>query len=65
VVNVTENPMEEIIADGVSILYSCCAKLSGQRRAKRKTEKVVQERTEEAPAEKNTAKEGGKADATR
>lgn len=65
VVNVTENPIEDIIADFVSILYSFCAKLYGQRRAKRKTEKLVQELTEEAQAEKNTAKEGEKADATR
>jgi predicted site-specific integrase-resolvase len=65
VVNVTENPIEDIIADFVSILYSFCAKLYGQRRAKRKTEKLVQELTEEAQVEKNTAKEGGKADATR
>jgi len=65
VVNVTENPIEGIIADFVSILYSFCAKLYGQRRAKRKTEKLVQELTEEAQAKKNTAKEGGKADATR
>jgi putative resolvase len=43
VVNVTENPIEDIIADFVSILYSFCAKLYGQRRAKRKTEKIVQE----------------------
>lgn len=65
VVNVTENPIEDIIADFVSILYSFCAKLYGQRRAKRKTEKLVQELTEEAQAEKNTAKEGEKTDATR
>jgi predicted site-specific integrase-resolvase len=39
VVNVTENPIEDIIADCVSILYSFCAKLYRQRRAKRKTEK--------------------------
>jgi putative resolvase len=43
VVNVTENPIEDIIADFVSILYSFCARLYGQRRAKRKTEKIVQE----------------------
>jgi putative resolvase len=65
VVNVTENPIEDIIADFVSILYSFCAKLYGQRRAKRKTEKLVQELTGEAQAEKNTAKEGEKTDATR
>jgi len=65
VVNVTENPIEDIIADFVSILYSFCAKLYGQRRAKRKTEKLVQELTDEAQAGKNTAKEGEKTDATR
>jgi len=43
VVNVTENPIEDIIADCVSILYSFCAKRYGQRRAKRKTEKIVQD----------------------
>jgi putative resolvase len=43
VVNVTENPIEDIIADFVSILYSFCARLYGQRRAKRKTEKIVQD----------------------
>jgi predicted site-specific integrase-resolvase len=42
-VNVTENPIEDIIADFVSILYSFCARLYGQRRAKRKTEKIVQD----------------------
>ena len=31
------------IADFVSILYSFCARLYGQRRAKRKTEKIVQD----------------------
>ena len=43
VVNVTENPLEDSIADFVSILYSFCARLYGQRRAKRKTEKIVKE----------------------
>ena len=40
VVNVTENPIEDIIADFVSILYSFCAKLYGQRRAKRKRRRL-------------------------
>ncbi len=43
VVNVTENPVEDIIADLVSIIYSFCSRLYGQRRAKRKTEKIIQE----------------------
>src|SRR5436190_5216812 len=47
VVNVMENPIEDIIADFVCILYSFCARLYGQRRAKRKTEKIVQDLREE------------------
>ncbi len=31
------------MADLVSIIYSFCSRLYGQRRAKRKTEKIVQE----------------------
>lgn len=43
VVNPAENDKEELLADLASITYSFCARLYGQRRAKRKTEKVVQE----------------------
>ncbi len=57
VVNVTANPIEDIIADFVSILYSFTAKLYGQRRAKRKTEKIVQELT--VQAQKKISEEGG------
>ena len=42
-VSATENPIEEIIADLASMLYSFCARLYRQRRAKRKTEKIVQD----------------------
>ena len=38
VVNVSENPIEDLMADLVSIIYSFCSRLYGQRRAKRKTE---------------------------
>jgi len=34
---------EDLLADLTSIIYSFCARLYGQRRAKRKTEKIVQE----------------------
>jgi len=57
VVNVTENPIEDIIADFVSILYSFCARLYGQRRAKRKTEKIVQDLN--VKAEQKTPQEVG------
>ena len=43
VVNPAENDKEELLADLTSIIYAFCARLYGQRRAKRKTEKVLQE----------------------
>ena len=43
VVNMAENDKEDLIADLVAIVYSFTARLYGQRRAKRKTERIVQE----------------------
>jgi putative resolvase len=43
VVNQAENSTEDLLADLSAIIYSFCARLYGQRRAKRKTEKIVQE----------------------
>ncbi len=43
VVNSAENGTEDLLADLVSIIYSFCARLYGQRRAKGKTEKIVAE----------------------
>ena len=43
VVNQAENNTEDLLADLTSIIYSFCARLYGQRRAKRQTEKIVQE----------------------
>jgi len=43
VVNPAQNDTEELLADLTSIIYSFCARLYGQRRAKRKTERLVQE----------------------
>ena len=62
-VNVTESPIEDIIADFVSILYSFCARLYGQRRAKRKTEKIVQDLN--VQAKQPTAQEAGEQRAAR
>ena len=42
-VNVAENDKEDLLADLSSVIYSFCARLYGQRRAKRKTEKIVAE----------------------
>jgi len=43
VVNQAENGTEDLLADLTSIIYSFCARLYGQRRAKRKTEKIVEQ----------------------
>lgn len=43
VVNLAENDREDLLADLVSLVYSFAARLYGQRRAKRKTERIVQE----------------------
>lgn len=43
VVNLAENDQEDLLADLVSIVYSFAARLYGQRRAKRKTARIVQE----------------------
>jgi len=43
VVNQAENGTEDLLADLISIIYSLCARLYGQRHAKRKTEKIVQQ----------------------
>lgn len=50
VVNQAENETEDLLADLTSIVYSFCARLYGQRRAKRTTEKMVaQLHAEEEP----------------
>src|SRR5258708_35261255 len=43
VVNQVENGTEDWLADLTAIVYSFCARLYGQRRAKRKTEAIVRE----------------------
>ncbi len=43
VVSQAENGMEDLLADLTSIIYSFCARLYGQRRAKRKTARIVQQ----------------------
>ncbi len=43
VVNVAENDKEDFIQDLASIVYSLCARLYGQQRAKGKTERIVEQ----------------------
>jgi predicted site-specific integrase-resolvase len=45
VVNEADNGKEDLLQDLVSIITSFCARLYGQRRCKRKTEKIIQELT--------------------
>lgn len=45
VINEAENGKEDLLQDLVSIITSFCARLYGQRRCKRKTEKIIQELT--------------------
>jgi predicted site-specific integrase-resolvase len=50
VVNMSENGTEDLLADLTSIIYSFCARLYGQRRAKRKTERIVEQLQEKDDA---------------
>ena len=43
VVNQAENATEDLLTDLTAIVYSFCARLYGQRRAKRTTEAIVAE----------------------
>jgi len=43
IVNLAEDDKEDVIQDLSSIFYSFCARMYGQRRAKRKTEAIVKE----------------------
>jgi predicted site-specific integrase-resolvase len=43
VVNQAENGRDDLLQDFVSIITSFCARLYGQRRSKRQTERLIQE----------------------
>lgn len=59
VVNQAENGTEDLLADLTSSIYSFCARLYGQRRAKRKTEQIVQKLKQGSDEEaQETSKEG-------
>jgi len=52
VVNLADNGQEDLIQDFVSLVTSFCARRYGQRRAKRKTERLIAELTPAAPVAK-------------
>jgi predicted site-specific integrase-resolvase len=43
VINLAENGKEDLVQDFVSIVTSLCARLYGQRRSKRQTERLITE----------------------
>ena len=43
VVNITEDDKSDIIQDFTSIITSFCARIYGNRRSKRKTERLIEE----------------------
>lgn len=45
IVNNTDDEKEDLVQDFVSVITSFCARIYGQRRSKRKTEKLIQELT--------------------
>jgi len=47
VVNESQNEAEDLMQDFVSIITSFCARLYGQRKGKRKTEKIIKELNED------------------
>jgi putative resolvase len=49
IINLTENGKEDLVQDFVSIITSFCARLYGQRRSKRKTERLIAELTQDTP----------------
>lgn len=47
IVNESENDKEDLMQDFISIITSFCARIYGQRRSKRKTEKIIKELQDE------------------
>ena len=47
VINEQPNDRDDLIQDFVSIITSFCARLYGQRRNKRRTEKIIEELSKE------------------
>ena len=48
VINLVDNNKEDLIQDFVSVITSFCARIYGQRRSKRKTEKLIKELEDES-----------------
>lgn len=48
VVNLAENDKDDLLYDLTSIIYFMCARLYGQRRAKKQTQLIAEQRSQEA-----------------
>lgn len=55
VINLADNGKEDLMQDLISIIYSFSARMYGLRRAKRKTEKIIQELQDDQNATGGTA----------
>ena len=58
ILNKPENDKEDLIQDFVSVITSFCARIYGQRRNKRKTEKLIKELTHEQKEKKSKKPKG-------
>ena len=52
VINMAADGKEDLLQDFIAIITSFCARLYGQRRSKRKTEKIIAELTDDQSAQK-------------
>jgi predicted site-specific integrase-resolvase len=52
VINTAADGKEDLLQDFIAIITSFCARLYGQRRSKRKTEKIIAELTDDQSAQK-------------
>ena len=57
VVNTADTAEDDLMGDFVAIVPSCCTRLSGRRRAKRKTEQVLAALQQNGPSGESEARE--------
>jgi putative resolvase len=63
VINQAEDGKEDLVQDFVSIVTSFCARLYGQWRSKRKTERIIAELNQQKKTQSNPKQKGGKSHA--
>jgi predicted site-specific integrase-resolvase len=65
VVQLAEQEREDVVADPVAMVCSCCARRYGPRRAKRTTQNIVRELTSQEASVAEEQEQKVAADATR